>query len=541
MTSPFSALTWEMWRRSRRAGSFALGLLILCAVVAFLVPDKNWARENLYGVFILLMIWSFILLFAVFHYAEHNPRTSWHGFPYRLFVLPVPTLLLIALPMVLGFLVTQIFYFAWARLVFGTLGSPLPSWLSIILGIGIVCYQSLIWCLAGFRITRLLALALAGLIFMTLALIPTFAEAFPQDFQKVNHSVGMVLAGVAAAAFFGAWFAVERQRRGGGRGRGWFWARLRAALDILPRRRRKFSSASAAQFWFEWRRAGWLLPAATGFTLLAVFVPVSCFTRNEDHATLWILAWALGLPIIFGVVVGKGLGKPEFWASDHGVPSFLAIRPLASGQVVVTKMKVAACSVLITWVVVALYFCFWLPLWAETSELRELWEAALAARGPVAAGLILSLGLLSAIVMTWRGMVGGMWIGLSGNLKFFFISAALGMIALGFGIWGGVYLLRHFQVSHLERFVSWFGLILSLAVILKVWLGAFVWRRITPGRRLRYALIWTALTGAMVLLALLLCPNVFWLKHLVILAALLPIPLARLGWAPQALARNRHR
>jgi hypothetical protein len=231
MTSPIAGLAWEMWRRGRRAASFAAGLLAVCSLTAVFNPNKNWSRDYLYGVFIFLMVWSFFLLFSVFHYAEHNRKNNWHGFPYRLFVLPVPTLLLIALPMVLGGLAVELFYLAWARCVFEPLGKSISYWPGMVLGAGLISYQSLVWCLAGFRTIRIISLGLAGVLFMSLGMVPITVEAFPRNADQSMLVARVILVASIVLAFFSAWLGVERQRRGGGRGRGWVKLSLEQTLE----------------------------------------------------------------------------------------------------------------------------------------------------------------------------------------------------------------------------------------------------------------------------------------------------------------------
>jgi hypothetical protein len=47
------------------------------------------------------------------------------------------------------------------------------------------------------------------------------------------------------------------------------------ATDLLPRRRKQFSSPAAAQFWFDWRRSGLILPLSIAAILVFVIVPMS--------------------------------------------------------------------------------------------------------------------------------------------------------------------------------------------------------------------------------------------------------------------------
>jgi hypothetical protein len=541
MRSPIAALTWEIWQRGRRSVWLVMGIIALCSLINLSVPAKVHAAENAEAVYIFLMVCSFFLVFGIFHYAELNPRKNWHGFPYRLFALPVPTWVLVALPMLLGVVSVELGYLAWAKLVFAPMGTSIALWPAAVLGAGIICYQALIWSLAGFRITRIVVLGLAGIVFMNIAMLPFFPELNPWPLEKLLTVLTCLLAGLAMGAFLGGWFSVEKQRRGGGRGRGWFKARIGQIIDALPRRRMGFASPAAAQFWFEWRRGGLLLPVCTVSVLLLIFVPVSWLTRTDPEATLLTLAWTLGLPLILAVVIGKGFAKPDFWSGDISLAPFLAVRPLASGEMVLTKMKVAVLSVAIAWLPILVFLGLWLPLWANTTQLKELWEAFLVLRGPLVVGAILVLFLLTAMVLTWRGMVGSLWVGLSGNMRHWVGAALLHAVAVGFAVWGVVFWVNHFAWGKLEAYVSWLGWALALTAVLRLWIAAFCWQQISPGRVWRYILIWTGGTGSLVALGLLICPDIFWLKHLFILAALLPFPLARLGLAPRSLAKNRHR
>ena len=541
MRSPLTALTWEIWGQSRRSVWLLAGVISTGMLLARIVTGKPNAFENIEAVFWLLMVSSFFLVFGIFNYAEFNPGRNWHGFPYRLFTLPVPTRVLVACPMLLGVVAVSLVYLAWAKLVFAPLGKVLPFWPALVLGVGIICYQALVWSLAGFRIIRMIVLGLVGLLLMDFAIMPAYPELMVQwPLNKVLHLLTLVLIGFTVIAFLGAWFSVERQRRGGARGRGLLQEQIGRLIDALPRRTRGFASPAAAQSWFEWRRGGIVLPVCSGAVLLLVFGPVSWLTRKNSEMTLWTLGWVLALPVILSSVIGKGFTKPDFWSRDLSLSPFLAIRPLASGEMVVTKMKVAALSVATTWLLALTFLLLWLPGWANTTGLKEQWDTLLALHSPLAAWAILILFLWAAVVLTWRGMVGSLWVGLSGDMRRWVASAILQILAVIVIFWV-IARLKDSGWRHVDRNVSLMGWTLALIATLKLWVAVFSWKKISPGRVWKYVLIWTGGTLCLVALGRLVCPNIFWLKHLFILAALLPFPLARLGFAPGSLTKNRHR
>ncbi len=542
MRSPVIALAWEIWRRGHKLAWAAAGILSICAVLNLTEWGRASVFKNFEPSYWLLMVCSIFLVFGIFHYAEFDRRKNWHGFPYRLFALPVPTWVLVACPMVLGVVCVELTYAAWARLVFAPVGRNVSFWPAAVLGVGLMCYQAIVWGLAGFRITRIVALALAGMVFMSVASLQLFVPFIQWPAKQVWAASVFGLCGVAVGAFAGGCHLVERQRRGGGRGRGWLKAQVGRILDTAPRPHREFASPAQAQFWFEWRRVGMPLPACTTAALVMVFGPVSWFTRHDSNATLWTLGWALATPLILGGVIGKEAAcKADGGSADLSFPPFLAVRPMTSEDFVATKLKIAALSAALAWLAVLVFLSLWLPVWANLAQLRDLWDSGVAVRGVASMGAILVLSVLAAVILTWRFMVDSLWVGLSGNLRWLVGYGVLSTVALGGMVWCGVFWVRHFDWKYTEQYVSGLGWALVLAVVSKLWLAVFTWRRNSPNRALQYVIFWACASGCFVALGLLVCPNLFWLKHLVILAALLPVPLARLGLAPLSLEKNRHR
>src|SRR5687768_5784433 len=109
-----------------------LCVLGFCAVLSRSMPALVKQLE-LEPWFYFLMTFSLVLVFILFLYAEFNPRKNWHGFPYRLFVLPLPTWKLIAVPMFLGVFFLEAIYFFWAMVVFPPLGITISLWPALVL------------------------------------------------------------------------------------------------------------------------------------------------------------------------------------------------------------------------------------------------------------------------------------------------------------------------------------------------------------------------------------------------------------------------
>jgi len=219
-------------------------------------------------------------------------------------------------------------------------------------------------------------------------------------------------------------------------------------------------------------------------------------------------------------------------------------------------MKVAALSTLITWLLVLAAIPLWVTLWVDTTTLRKISESEILEwfqmdYSPFSRYGILVLSVVAAVVLTWRGMVGSLWTGLSGSWRYMVGSVVLhGVVVVTLLV--ALFHVDGLSSSQYQAIVGWIGWALVLAVIVKLWVAVCFWdevsrRHLSSKSIAKYLLIWAGGTLGMVSLACLLCPDVFfgldvrWLKYLLVLGALLGFPLARLGAAPLSLARNRHR
>jgi hypothetical protein len=558
MRSPFTALTWEIWQRNRRTAWLVIGIILFGWLFNLVLPDSFRAsaagRERLMTVNGMLTVASLLLVFGIFNHTEFNPQKDWTGFPYRLFSLPVATWLLVVLPMSLGVAAVELVYFSWMKLVFTHDPLARPGWLVGLIGAYMVFYQTILWSLAGFRILRIIVLGLIGTSFVGVAFLPAFAKYVSSPWLSEKVLIAMFVA-LSLMAFVISWICVARQRFGGGHRRNWLKALIDRVGDALPRRSKDFSSSVGAQFWFEWRRFGLLLPLCIGAMLILVIGPLSWVMRKDSDSALWVLGWTLAMPVILAAPVGKGFSKPDFWSSDLSLPPSQAVRPLATGEMVVIKMKVAALSAAISWLLVLAFLSVWLPLWADLAPLSMVrigfWMIYDHSVYPQY--LIAALSIIAGMFLTWKFLVGGLWIGLSGNRRFFIASAAVYCLVALVGIISLVVLFEQKAVrawirDDPNRLLSYLEWLAALAIILKFWLAAFSWRRISSHRVRKYLLIWLGSMLCLMALAILVWSggrlylplDADRLRNLLVLIVLLVIPFARLGLAPSALARNRH-
>ena len=567
MNSPVTALIWEIWQRNRRSFAWLIAILLFGWIFSRSMPDSDReveSRRDWIGVVLgLLMAGSLLCVFGIFNFTESSPGRDWSGFPYRLFVLPVSTGTLVLVPVALGLLCLEIVYSIWAGLIF-TRGEIVdPWWFAGLLGSYLVFYQSVLWCLAGVRITRIILLGITGPLFILIAWLP-FAEGILPVWVSKGF-LGVALLAWALIAFGCAWYCVCRQRCGGGRRRNWLRVLADQAIDSLPRRRGDFKSPADAQLWLEWRRSGTLLPACLGALLVLFIGPLSWCFRADAEVSLWILAWTLAAPLILALPLGKQFSKPDFWSKDLSVPAFVAIRPLASGEMVVCKLKVAALSSILSWLLVLAFLSLWLPGWANLDSLGMIrvgfWMAYGHSVYPQYA--MAALSIVAGAFFTWKFLVGGLWIGLSGRWNWFMGSAAAYCLVFLMALITVSILIHHDAAVRRwvredpDRLLGGIEWIAAAAVVAKTWMAARFWRGVSPTRVCKYLLSWLAGTLCLLTLAVLLWADGLFdllligvpdflpldairLRNLMILLVLLAIPFARLGLAPASLARNRH-
>jgi hypothetical protein len=255
------------------------------------------------------------------------------------------------------------------------------------------------------------------------------------------------------------------------------------------------------------------------------------------------------MPLVLAFAIGKGFIRPEFWSANLSFPSFLAIRPLSNGDFVVCKMKVAALSAALAWLLVFGFVAIWISLCSDATQLKGVFYL-FRVMYPHSWLVIIILSAAGLMVFTWRCLVGSLWTGLSGNaLRYIGSICGQGVVAvllfIACGIWSDTIdsqIKNHPNVVK-SIAISAIGWTLAALVILKLWLAVFAWSKITPGRSRQYLLIWSGATLCLVMLGILATPlaDTYRCEHLFILAALLLMPFARLGLAPFSLAKNRHR
>jgi hypothetical protein len=545
MRSPTAALLWEIWRRNR----IEVAVIVAATAAGRVLDYAEQPTDDPSSLIALLWMVAFLFLFGVFSYTESSGTRGIGTFPRRLFTLPVSSLRLVALPMLTGIASVELLYLLWLGPLSrgGTLSTP---FVAVLLGASMVFFQAVFWMLERLGPLRLMIAGAVTFLVYGAGLLPSWPPS-PTPPWRSEAAVGTVVAALAVVVFLLAWRHIIRLRCGG-RGRSTYRLEplIASTAGTLPRHQTPFASPAAAQFWFEWRCSGLVLPVLVGGALVGVVAPFSWVSRGDASGSLQLLLGTLATPILLAIPVGMAFARPTFWSEDLSVPAFVAIRPLTDEQIVAIKMKVAAASVAISWLLTICFVGLWLSLWGNVDSVSQLaiqwWafhEHSLASvYGTVA------LILIAGVVLTWRFLVSRLWSGLSGSRPLFMASVMSAVLVVIAGMVFPADRLPGWMLADPARMarVVW---LLSIAVVAKCWLAAYSWRRVSARHLRQYSLLWGVATTCLLTLTMVLwgvvriyvALDMHRFQALMILVAVLAVPLARVGLAPSRLARNRHR
>jgi uncharacterized membrane protein YuzA (DUF378 family) len=499
----------------------------------------------------LPLVMSIMLLFGLLNYTEHHPRSGVTGFPIRLFTLPVSTFLLVTCPIVCGVLTVVALYGAWVLLVLRPMGRVFPlAWPALVLGCGMVCYLSVLWSLAAHRLARLVVLSALGTGLVGVSLLPSiYGESMSES------RIAVVFVGITSAAYLAALAAVGRQRHAGGV-RSSAGQLLQRMVDIVPARRTPFRSPAHALFWLEFRRGGLLLPMGVLLVMLFVLLLALFAHPMSREVTAITFLWVAPLPLILAAFVGKA------FSSDLALPAFIAVRPARAGDLLVAKMRAAALSTVVSWVMVGVLAPLWL-MSCDRSLLAEWWQAArqVFSEGSTA---IIALLLLSAVLVTWKLLIASTPAGLWGRRGVYVCNVCIS-VSLIIAVVIAAPLLIEKAARGEMSLEGWPGLrsvlgstpkvclILGGVLGLKLGAASYLWRwavarRVVTARQfLGYCALWVAATAVLAGCChlLLAAPGIMMiaprLRYFGPLAALSFFPLARIPLAAIALNHNRHR
>jgi hypothetical protein len=356
---------------------------------------------------------------------------------------------------------------------------------------------------------------------------PMFDEPTRQ-WLDVTPAEMLSMFGAALLAYWVAVVAVARNRRGAPPVSLGIVAWIDRVLDRPPVGGRPFRSPGHAQFWFEWRRKGWIMPAAAVFGLVVGLV-IWFFASRDSKELIDAFVAGGGLLSLVGFIGGLCMGNVGPSDGNFAMGHFAATRPMTTADMARILLQAAASSVLLAWLI-----------WATVFLLAY---GILTASGAVpAAGLLAGFGwwyFPVTLLGAWTVMACFTSIGLTGRSRLFF------QLLCGIAV-------AHIGITMFAKFVLPPELLPQFAGALTAGVGAALvlgtaWAFAAARRRLLvewptvYGAAGTWVVGTAVVVRQLAVHGLGpWQAH-VLLAGLLALAVAPLAAAPLALAWNRHR
>jgi hypothetical protein len=229
----------------------------------------------------------------------------------------------------------------------------------------------------------------------------------------------------------------------------------------------------------------------------------------------------------------------------YGVTPFIATRPLTSPTLVAATLEMSIWSTLATWLLVLVGIVVALSASGNWPAVIDRARSTVDIFGMPRAIVLLLLGLSVLVLWTWKQLVQGLYIGLTGRTWLIRLSM-IGVLVFVVFIGPVAQWVADHKSAQAALWIATPAILAGL-VTLKMLAAAGVAARLVSSRLLRdHTLVRGAVTSVACVFALygVLC----WLvsgplipRYLLALLAILAIPLARVSAAPLALAWNRHR
>jgi polyhydroxybutyrate depolymerase len=546
MRSAAAAFAWE-FRRRLRWGLVALGLyLAVLALFQFVILDPRSAihpLESTTFAFTVLVPLSFAFMYflAVFSYGLAGDLTARQSlYPARMFTLPVSTAALAGWPMLYGTITLAVLWVAAALLGLWPSGAHVPLiWPALFAAAFIAWLQVFSWMPYGLPGLRMIL----AVLWLTTIDVVVFTAL---ELEVRESLMILILAPQIPLAYLAARYAVGRARRGDTPDWRAVFKRLGRIVDFLRTQRDRFPSAAAAQRWLEWRQHGRSLPAwvaiVVPFEVLFLFI-----VRHEPPVlTLIGLVGILLTPPFLAAFVALTVGRSSPDAgSACGLLPFTATRPLSTSALIGAKLRMALESTCVAWLLVLIAIPLGLTLSGSWPVVIEKARGLSGFFGPPRAAVLALLALLGLLAATWKQLVQGLSIGLTGReglIKSSVLVRLSSLVLIGLVV-------HLMNVSVDARIFSWNAVrwILAVPAFIKLCAAAWILNRLVRGRLLDDRAL---VTGAAAWLAAVvaLYGVLAWIfdpphvpHHFLVLIALLAVPLARPYSVALALAWNRHR
>jgi len=541
MRTPAAAIAWEFRQRHRWGWMALLATILILGAIRIAVLTQTHAGLNDITFALLVPVplaATFLYLLAVFTFGISGDLAARESmYPPRLFTLPVRSAALAGWPMLYGCVSITLLWFAMRIVGIFPSGVEVPKYWPALFASSLLAWtQALTWMPYPVRGMRIVISI--GLLLSIDVVVFTALQSKPSESTML-----LLLAPFVPLAYAAAVSAVGRARRGDVPD--WGLAERFGPMFTRSAAHRDFRSAAHAQLWFEWRQFGRSLPL-----LVAIVLPVGLSLLFLFHQTpqivIEIIVASLLVPPFLAIFVAATAGKSSANASEsYGITPFVATRPVEDRALVVAKWKAALLSTLAAWMIVAVAVPVALMGSHATESVLNIArdvDGALGRPRAIILGLLILAGL---IVSTWKQLVQGLYIAMSGRdwavkgIAF----ATLALLTLGFLALGWI-LDSRYRIAVALSAIPW---LMAVFVALKLLLAMRVMQRgaarglFTRTQLIFGAIAWDACVFAVYGVLALILPDILVRRYFLLLVAMLVVPIVRLAAAPLAVAGNRHR
>jgi hypothetical protein len=533
-------LSWEILSRQRWFYRiFALYLLTICVIVMLL--PLTWRSANVaYSLTLPVVAGLVIVMAGCSHGFESDLLARKSCYPQRLFVLPIPHVLLSAVPLLLGAMTILVI---WLILVFGVFH---PNGVRVLVVLPALTALS---CLAWVQALSWLPFPLPWLRFIALTMLMAFLGFGTLVLVKEHVDPTLISWGHAAlliTAMSVAFVGVRLGRRGVGCGEP-VHEQTRFAQStppIVP-----FSSPLRAQLWLEWRR--WifihliLVLVTMGGVLVLVdqvdkllrempFLIPGFATLEKALGPAWVaLTPLLVVPFLWAALGGLEMARLQSLCSRSIRSPFLLTRPISTLDIIRTKLIATALFMAGVWVLLIVFAVGWALI---RGHAREMMARLSEATGSTTTVMGLLLGaVLTAYLLSWLWVVGSLGLGLVDDT----VSPLIPLVCGGICTGGGFLCLGPNASTGLPVLTGGLIVLVALKGVAVMLVSRLLLRRaiITPMRLCWLLIGWASLVGLLMI-------GCIWFLSGGLLTALLivlAVPIARCLVTPVALAWNRHR
>ena len=539
---PGRAIGWMLVRRHR------WGLIALAAYFLFLAVVKltllTAGRTVVFHeaasfalVVVLPLTATFLYLIAVVSFGlEGDLAAAQSMYPARMFTLPLTAGALAAWPMVYGCGGAAALWIATRICAVWPSGIPVPIvWPGFLAASLVAWTQALTWMPYPARGLRVIAAVLWLCVIDTIVLLAL-------NYQATERVMLAILAPQVPLAYVTARFGLARARRGGVPTVS-IAAPRRGGVDG-PARQRPFRSPSRAQVWFEWRRHGRSLPLLVGMLLPFELCLLFIF-RDTPVLVLETLVMVCGTPGFMAGFVAATVSRPGSRAGDaFGLAPFIATKPISTGTLVAAPLEATLWSTAAAWLLIVVAVPLGLTLSGTWPVVLDRVARTEGVFGPARTMAIALLGCAGFVAWTWKRLVQGLYVGLTGR-AWLAKANAFGTLVLllcaGLVLW----------LARIDAVLAWIWdavpwILIALAA-LKMMAAAWIFTRVfrarlmTDGTLVAVAACWCGAVFVLYGVLVWFVDTPFVPHYLLLLAAIVTVPLSRLSASPLALAWNRHR